>query len=97
MVLTHRDSWAVASVVGATLVMCALVRVARQDSPEIHIANEQIDIGTIDGVYRDPNRPERIEFEITNRGSGVLKLTRIHIGCPCAPNPTGAACLRNCP
>jgi hypothetical protein len=83
MVLRQRALWCIALVVVAGLSLCVLIGIAQRDSPRIHIANEQIDLGTIDGAHPDPNKLDRVQFEISNRGSGVLRLTRVHVSCAC--------------
>jgi hypothetical protein len=61
--------------------VCIVLTAIKEGRPRINIANEVIDFGIIDG--REPNTPKRVVFRIQDRGSGVLKLTRIYARCPC--------------
>jgi hypothetical protein len=81
--MSHRALWCIALAVIGALSLCALIAIPSRDRPRIHIASEEIDLGVIDGAPPDPNRPDRVQFEVSNRGSGVLRLTRVHAGCAC--------------
>ncbi|MBN1362399.1 MAG: hypothetical protein JW993_17520 [Sedimentisphaerales bacterium] len=43
-------------ILGVAVETLAFLEVVRQDAPTIHIANEQVDLGTIDGPPDDDRR-----------------------------------------
>lgn len=65
--------------------VCPIVHVVHtawdHRGPRIEIVNESVDLGMIDGLKR--NVPGRVAFTIRNRGSEVLRLTKLHTRCPC--------------
>ena len=70
----------------AGIVICVtmglVLKITGSGGPRIEVSPEVMDLGIIDCL--EPNLPERIKFEIRNRGTGVLNLTKITFACSCS-------------
>jgi hypothetical protein len=70
----------------AGIVVCVtmglVLKITGSGIPRIEVSPQVMDLGIIDCL--EPNLPDRIKFEIRNRGTDVLNLTKIILACACS-------------